>query len=204
RYNPNGTPTGHYANVQSRVGGGYNTAALSYDNGSVVLAARDGNNVVRLHRLSQTLNHQQTASTGRTTTRVMAGVVYEPNGTRVIANGARLSTVVGSGEIAAASWWSGGGTVTGFGRLPDGRLAATTQSGTLYIYNPSHTQDSKLWSSWTKKDTTTGRESMQSPTQPVTWPARSYATIEVASGLAPGTDDVELYASEVSGDRLDM
>lgn len=116
-----------------------------------------------------------------------------------VSNGYAVEPADGPGR----GWWSRCGTMTGAGLLYNGRYAATNASGALTTYNENRVNSStKLWSSWTKRDTATGRQTTMATPLSSTWPAKTFATITCP--VPAGPNDVEIYASSVSKAREDM
>lgn len=200
RFTPNGALTGN------DVGAGTDSvrvSALGFDGGRVRLLGLGGSrSTVRVYgtglELQETINLP-----GLDTNKRAVGV-----GVDWVAYGNEFAWLSGTGSTrtidASRSWYSYEGSMRGAGQLPDGQMAATNQSGNLYVYNGDRpTSGSTLYASWTKKNTPTGRETRQSPVAVRDWPTRLFATIETDS-LPPGVDDVEIYASGTSESRTSM
>lgn len=185
-------------------------AALGFDGGNVLLLGLGGSSP-NIRRYGTGLALQQTITlTGFSTTLNAIGV-----GTNWIAYGNEWAWLTGSGgsrgverpddsDPSSRGWTSRCGSMKGAGALPSGQLAATNQSGTLYAYNGDKLNgNSTLWTPFTKKDTTTGRETLMSPVTKAKWPARQYATIQVSDTFT-GTNDVEVYAGSISAARTNL
>lgn len=194
RFNAN---TGVWDNTFVAVGfvAGPGRAALSYDGGPLLVWRDPDNNIFRRY-YNDALSSFTAKSSPVRSSRRMVGARGP-----YIASGSHIDH---QSNDAASAFWSRCGVMTGFGQLPDGTWAATNGSGSLFVYNIAGAPTSStLYTAWTKVDSATGRETLASDVSELAWPAGTFPTIHTPPP-AGAFDDVEIYVSDVSGDRTDL
>lgn len=187
-------------NVNSLVGAGANSAAVSYIDGNVHLVARDTDNDVRVYRINSGLTAvSNTYNMGINTSRTLVGVVKE-SGT--------LQYRIGAGNRV---FWSNNGAlddtktmdttvgvITGFGETPDARLVMTNQSGNLYVINRSLVSDGTISSRYSFYDEIGDDETKASLPMVSAWPRGMFASTTV-SPPPPGTTNAKVYLKQGAG-----